>query len=85
MCIAYPFFVNDMNLYVFYFLSFLLKNLLLGESFLKRKVLRNVFFLSNINSYRGNRLKNFLPSRGQRTRTNAGTLKRFKIKVSNNM
>lgn len=80
MCLSYPFFINNLNLYNFYFVSFLLKNLILGEAFLKRVIHGNIRLLATMNSYRGDRLRRYLPSRGQRTRTNVGTLKRFKKK-----
>lgn len=69
-----------MNFYHFYFVSFLLKNLIQGEAFLKRQVYARIRHLMTIQSYRGIRHRYYLPSRGQRTRTNAGTLKRFKKK-----
>lgn len=43
------------------------------EGELQRRVTTNIKRLRDINSYRGVRHKNNLPSRGQRTRTNART------------
>jgi small subunit ribosomal protein S13 len=45
------------------------------EGNLQRLVTNNIKRLKNINSYRGLRHKNGLPTRGQRTRTNARTHK----------
>ena len=39
----------------------------------KQEIIENVRFLIDINSYKGLRLKNRLPSRGQRTHTNSRT------------
>ena len=51
------------------------------EGDLQRIVSTNVKRLKEINSYRGLRHKNNLPSRGQRTRTNARTRRGKKITV----
>jgi len=45
------------------------------EGELKREISSNVKRLKDIKSYRGSRHTNRLPSRGQRTKTNARTLK----------
>lgn len=46
---------------------------------LNQEVRNNINFLKNIKNYKGFRHKNSLPVRGQRTRTNAKTVKkRFK-------
>jgi len=45
------------------------------EGELKREVTGNIKRLKDINSYRGTRHTNRLPARGQRTKTNARTLK----------
>ena len=46
---------------------------------LKLQVQKNIKFLHKIKSYRGVRHSLKLPSRGQRTKTNARTKKRFKF------
>jgi small subunit ribosomal protein S13 len=51
------------------------------EGELQRIVTGNIKRLKDINSYRGVRHKNNLPSRGQRTRTNARTRRGRKITV----
>ena len=53
------------------------------EGDLRREVSQNVKRLIDIGSYRGARHKKGLPSRGQRTRTNASTRKGRKPIVGN--
>jgi len=53
----------------------------LGDS-LRKKIRKTSEYLTNtIKSYRGLRNKNGLPSRGQRTKTNAKTKKRISKKI----
>ncbi|BBA84672.1 30S ribosomal protein S13 [endosymbiont of Euscepes postfasciatus] len=49
------------------------------EGDLKKNILSNIKRLINIGSYRGIRHKRGLPTRGQRTKTNAKTRKKYKI------
>jgi len=51
------------------------------EGDLQRVVTANIKRLKDINAYRGLRHKNNLPSRGQRTRTNARTRRGKKVTV----
>jgi small subunit ribosomal protein S13 len=51
------------------------------EGELQRIITGNIKRLRDINSYRGLRHKNSLPSRGQRTRTNARTRRGKKVTV----
>lgn len=51
------------------------------EGELHRIVTANIKRLKDISSYRGNRHKNNLPSRGQRTKTNARTRRGKKVTV----
>jgi small subunit ribosomal protein S13 len=51
------------------------------EGELQRVITGNIKRLRDINSYRGLRHKNNLPSRGQRTRTNARTKRGKKVTV----
>lgn len=53
----------------------------LVEGDLQRVVTGNIKRLKDINAYRGLRHKNNLPSRGQRTRTNARTRRGKKVTV----
>jgi len=57
----------------------LLKNLNLSEVRLQRFVKNNIKNLIDINSYVGVRHSLNLPVRGQRTRTNAGTMRRLGV------
>ncbi len=52
------------------------------ESDLRRNIVRNIKRLRDIKCYRGMRHCLSLPVRGQRTRTNASTRKRYKNKIS---
>lgn len=64
----------------------MLKNLSLSEVRLERLVRTNIKNLIDINSYAGARHSLNLPVRGQRTRTNAGTMRRMgsiKSKLTN--
>ena len=54
---------------------------LLVEGDLQRVVASNIKRLKDINAYRGLRHKNNLPTRGQRTRTNARTRRGKKVTV----
>lgn len=77
MGLSYPFFINNLNFYNFSIVFFLLKNLSLSEVRLQRVVRNNIRNLIDINSYVGVRHSLNLPVRGQRTRTNAGTMRRL--------
>ncbi|MFT5037192.1 MAG: small subunit ribosomal protein S13 [Candidatus Azotimanducaceae bacterium] len=52
------------------------------EGELKREISSNIKRLKDIKSYRGSRHTNRLPARGQRTKTNARTLKGVKKTMS---
>lgn len=58
----------------------MLKHVALSEVRLKRVILTNIKNYIDMNSYRGVRHSLFLPVRGQRTRTNAGTRKALREK-----
>jgi len=75
---AYPFFINNLNNYNFALIFFMLKRLTLSETRLRRSVANNIKTLIEMDCYRGLRHKLFLPVRGQRTRTNAGTRRRLR-------
>jgi small subunit ribosomal protein S13 len=59
-----------------------LKNHLI-EGDLRREVAGNIKRLQDINSYRGSRHKKHLPTRGQRTKTNARTRKGKAVAIAN--
>jgi small subunit ribosomal protein S13 len=61
----------------------LLKGFTLGEARLRRFVSNNINNLFEINSYAGVRHSLHLPVRGQRTRTNAGTMRRSNFSGKN--
>lgn len=58
--------------------TFLEGNTLLLEGNLKRYINQNIKRLIDVNSYRGRRHLSGLPVRGQRTRTNNRTVRKFK-------
>ncbi len=63
----------------------MLKYFTLSEVRLKRVVSTNIKNLIDIQSYKGLRHSLFLPVRGQRTRTNAGTRRNFRLKKDSNL
>ena len=54
-----------------------IENNLVIEKLLKKEVSDNINFLKKISCYRGNRHKNKLPVRGQRSKTNSRTVRRL--------
>jgi len=78
--LGYPFFINNLNLYNFYFLVSSLDCWTWLEVRIRREIKQKVRFLIDIGCYKGYRHKEGLPCRGQRTRTNAGTKKHFILK-----
>lgn len=75
---SYPFFINNLNAYNFSLIFFMLKKLTLSETRLRRIFSSTIKLHVDMESYRGLRHKLFLPVRGQRTRTNAGTRRRLR-------
>lgn len=80
---SYPFFVGNLNFYSFLLVSFLLKNLVLSEERVRRILNLRIRELISLDCYRGLRHRDYLPVRGQRTRTNASVRKqdRFRKKL----
>jgi small subunit ribosomal protein S13 len=80
---GYPFFIGNLNFYNFLLISFLLKYLVLSEVRVRRALNFRIRELVNLQTYRGLRHRDFLPVRGQRTRTNASIRKslRFSTKI----
>jgi small subunit ribosomal protein S13 len=76
---SYPFSLNNINLYNFFILTYILDFFTWLEIRIKRIIFQNIKNLYKIESYKGIRHKDSLPVRGQRTRTNASTKKRYKI------
>jgi len=75
----YPLYNRSLNFYNFLLLSFVLDFFTWLEVRIKRVIHQNIKKAYDINSYKGLRHKDGLPVRGQRTRTNASTKKRYKI------
>jgi small subunit ribosomal protein S13 len=81
--IAYPFFYQNLNSYLYFLIQYILKILVVNDARIRRKIFININKLIDIDAYRGIRHKFGLPVRGQRTRTNAATQrsKRAVIKI----
>lgn len=77
--LSYPFVMKDMNNYYFMVLAFILDFYSWLEARIKRYYSQNIKKLIEINTYKGLRHKDSLPTRGQRTRTNAKTKKKIKV------
>jgi small subunit ribosomal protein S13 len=77
--LAYPYPLNSFNLYNYFILTYILEFFTWLEVRIKRTIFQNIKNLYVIGSYKGLRHKDSLPVRGQRTRTNASTKKRYKI------
>lgn len=73
--------VKDLNDQEIGKISDIITNDYIVEGELQRIVTGNIKRLKDINSYRGLRHKNSLPSRGQRTKTNARTRRGRKVTV----
>lgn len=73
---GYPFFLSNLNFYQFHLLSYMLTFLVRSEVKAERVITTNIRILMETQAYRGLRHRDFLPVRGQRTRTNAGVRKR---------
>jgi small subunit ribosomal protein S13 len=73
--------VKDLNEQEISKISDLISSDYVVEGELQRIVTGNIKRLKDINSYRGYRHKNALPSRGQRTKTNARTRRGKKVTV----
>jgi small subunit ribosomal protein S13 len=74
--LSYPFFMSNLTNYYFNLMLFLLHAWLLSVNRIKRTVSLNVKTLVDTGSRRGRRHVLKLPTRGQRSRTNANTIKR---------
>ena len=77
--LSYPFCIKNLNTYNLLLLFFILDIFTWLEVRIKRIIFQNLKKYYESNSYRGLRHKDSLPVRGQRTRTNASTKKRYKI------
>lgn len=79
--LAYPFYFKNLNFYNYTLLSFVLDFFTWLEVRIKRIIYQNIKNYFDIKTYKGLRQKDSLPCRGQRTRTNASTRKRYKLKL----
>jgi len=70
-----------MNFYQFLLLSFLLKAMVGRFNHIERFTFARIQMLIKLGSVRGLRHRDFLPVRGQRTRSNAGVRKAFRFFV----
>lgn len=77
--LSYPFLLKNLNLYNKGLLIFILDFYTWLEVRIKRIIYQNIKQYYDILSYKGIRHKDSLPVRGQRTRSNARTRKRYKI------
>jgi len=79
MGLSFPFLFKNLNNYNIQILSFILDFFTWLEIRIKHYIYQNIKKLVEINTYKGLRHKDSLPTRGQRTRTNASTKKKIKL------
>lgn len=79
MGLSFPFVFKNLNNYNLQVLSFILDFYTWLEARIKHYIFQNIKKLYEINSYKGLRHHDSLPTRGQRTRTNASTKKKVKL------
>src|ERR1700753_1847043 len=79
MGLSFPFLFKNLNSYNLQLLSCILDYYTWLEIRIKHYIFQNIKKLVELNSYKGLRHKDSLPTRGQRTRTNASTKKRIKL------
>jgi len=78
MGLCYPFLFKNLNSYNFQLLSYILDYYTWLEVRIKHFIFQNIKKLFELNTYKGLRHKDSLPTRGQRSRTNASTKKKIK-------
>lgn len=79
MGLSFPFLFKNLNNYNLQLLSYILDFYTWLEIRIKHYIFQNIKKLYEINSYKGLRHKDSLPTRGQRSRTNASTKKKIKL------
>ena len=79
MGLSFPFLFKNLNNYNLQLLSYILDYYTWLEIRIKHYIFQNIKKLVELNAYKGLRHKDSLPTRGQRTRTNASTKKRIKL------
>jgi small subunit ribosomal protein S13 len=77
--LGYPYSIDNLNFYLYNLLVSILNEFTWLEVRIKHVIINNIKRLININCYKGTRHRDSLPCRGQRTRTNAKSCKRYKI------
>lgn len=77
--LSFPFLFKNLNNYNLQLLSYVMDFYTWLEIRIKHFIFQNIKKLVEINCYKGSRHKDSLPTRGQRTRTNASTKKRIKL------
>lgn len=77
--LSFPFLFKNLNKYNLQLLSYVLDYYTWLEIRIKHYIFQNIKKLFEINAYKGLRHKDSLPTRGQRTRTNASTKKKIKL------
>lgn len=75
--LAFPYFLTSLNTYRGLCIKILVKIYSLNDDRVERKIAKIKKDLENLNNRRWARHRDSLPVNGQRTRSNAGTLKRF--------
>lgn len=78
MGLSFPFLFKNLNNYHLQLLSYILDYYTWLEVRIKHYIFQNIKRLFEISSYKGLRHKDSLPTRGQRSRTNASTKKKIK-------
>jgi len=77
--LSFPFLFKNLNNYNLQLLSYVMDYYTWLEIRIKHYIFQNIKKLFENSSYKGLRHKDSLPTRGQRTRTNASTKKKIKL------
>jgi small subunit ribosomal protein S13 len=77
---GYPYQTESLNFYSFYLLSSVLDDCTWLQIRINREIQQKIDILMQINCYKGIRHYAKMPCRGQRTRTNARTRRRWRLK-----
>jgi small subunit ribosomal protein S13 len=78
---CYPYLIDELNLYLFFLLSCVLDDLTWLQVRINREISQRIDSFVQMNCYKGIRHGANMPCRGQRTRTNASTRKRWRLKL----
>jgi small subunit ribosomal protein S13 len=80
--LAFPFFSSSLNNYYVGHILGLLNSILRSETKIRRAIDIRIRLLKDLGHWRGRRHSLFLPTRGQRSRTNARTQKHYRFVTS---